>query len=91
MQKILIISALEQHKAATLCNSDTSWGPDFIGTDGAFCDMGTHTLYPLCSTENIDGCVNVDDEANAVVKRSVGPKRAVDHVHKQYAKIKYWG
>ncbi|KFY35171.1 hypothetical protein V494_06143 [Pseudogymnoascus sp. VKM F-4513 (FW-928)] len=91
MNNVLVVSpTIETHKAAELCNSATSWGPDFVGSDGKFCDMETHTLLPLCSTEDVEGCVNIDTTANAVTKRSVGPKRAVDHPHKEYTKIKSW-
>ncbi|KFZ03596.1 hypothetical protein V502_10809 [Pseudogymnoascus sp. VKM F-4520 (FW-2644)] len=92
MEGVLVVSpTIESHKAADLCNSNTSWGPDFVGSDGKFCDMDTHTLVPLCSTEDVDGCVNIDTTANAVTRRSVGPKRAVDHPHKKYTKINQWG
>jgi hypothetical protein len=92
MENVLVVSpTIATHKAAELCNSATSWGPDFVGSDGYYCDMGTHTLSPLCSTEDVDGCVDVDSKANAVTKRSVGPKRAVDHKHKEYTKINNWG
>jgi len=92
MEEVLVVSPnITSHKAADLCNSITSWGPDFVGSDGNYCDMGTHTLFPLCSTADVDGCVNIDTNSNAVTRRSVGPKRAVNHSHKEYKKIKHWG
>lgn len=90
MSDVLIVSNIKRHKAENMCSSDTAWGPDFVGTDGYFCDMETHTLSPLCSTKDIDGCVNIDDEGNVVNKRSIGPKRAVEHSFKTYNKIKRW-
>lgn len=44
--------------AAELCNSDNSWGSDFLA-HGMFCDMGTKTLYPLCESQNTVGCVEL--------------------------------
>ncbi|KAK0128776.1 hypothetical protein ONS95_000727 [Cadophora gregata] len=90
MENQLIVSTIDSHQAMELCNTENSWGPDFVGSDGYFCDMGTHTALPLCSTKDIDGCVNVEDENKAVVKRSIGPKRAVNEAFKQYTKITNW-
>ena len=77
--------------AAELCNSATSWGPDFIGSDGKFCDMSTKTLAPLCSTEDVEGCVEVEEAKGNLVKRVRVARRATDVVHKTYAKISRWG
>ena len=59
MEQRLITSTFEEQTAEELCNSETSWGPDFVGSDGKFCDMGSKTLSPLCDIENIEGCVVV--------------------------------
>lgn len=90
MEDSLIVSNLTQHKAEGLCSSDTSWGPDFVGTDGMFCDMGSKKLTPLCSTRNIDGCLDIGMEGNAVTKRSSVAKRDVKIKHKSYSKITHW-
>ena len=90
MEQSLVISNATHHKAENLCSSDTSWGPDFVGTDGMFCDMGTKTLTPLCASENVHGCINIDDQAKTVRKRSTVVKRAVDTIHKSYEKISHW-
>ncbi|KAB5576372.1 hypothetical protein GE09DRAFT_1266116 [Coniochaeta sp. 2T2.1] len=92
MEEVLIVSNLStRHTAESLCSSATSWGPDFVGIDGKFCDMATKTLSPLCSTANLDGCVNVDSGGKTVLtKRTAGPKRAVDVRHKSYARVKNW-
>ena len=77
--------------AADLCNSATSWGPDFIGPDGQFCDMGSKTLIPLCSSQDVEGCVEVDEEGTNLVKRMNVARRSTSVVHKSYNKIQKWG
>jgi hypothetical protein len=91
MTDALIMSNWTTQPAAELCESATSWGPDFIGSDGKFCDMGTKTLLPLCSTEDVDGCVEVDEEEGALKKRMSVAKRAATVTHKTYKKISKWG
>jgi hypothetical protein len=77
--------------AADLCNSETSWGPDFIGSDGQYCDMSSKTLTPLCSTQDVDGCIEVDETEGNLVKRTRVAKRTTNIVHKSYAKVSHWG
>lgn len=91
MEERLIVSNITRHKAEGLCSSETSWGPDFVGTDGYFCDMGSKTLSPLCSTADVNGCVNIDEEGNRITKRSTVAKRSVEIAHKSYGTIKHWG
>ncbi|KAK3180621.1 hypothetical protein K4F52_008087 [Lecanicillium sp. MT-2017a] len=90
MERQLIVSSLAEHYAEIVCSSDTSWGPDFVGSDGMFCDMGTKTLSPLCSTEEVDGCVNINTTDNTVSKLSSVAKRQVEMSYKTYDKIKQW-
>lgn len=87
----LVVSNLTQHRAADLCDSETSWGPDFIGSDGLFCDMQTKTLTPLCSAHDVDGCLNVDSLEKRVTKRATVAKRLVDLDHKSYQRVDQWG
>nr|POE72335.1 hypothetical protein CFP56_12210 [Quercus suber] len=84
----LIISGIPQHSAKDLCDSKTSWSADFIDAHGNFCDMGTKTLSPLCSAENVSGCVQVD--GNSLVKSASFGRRAVELAGKDYAVVKYW-
>ncbi|RSL61019.1 hypothetical protein CEP54_006481 [Fusarium duplospermum] len=90
MEQKLVVSNLTQHKAEELCSSETSWGPDFVGTDGMFCDMGTKTLTPLCSTRNVEGCIVIDNDNKAITKRSRVAKREADITHKTYKAINHW-
>lgn len=77
--------------AQELCESATSWGPDFVGSDGRFCDMDAKTLHPLCSCEDVDDCVEIDDEAKVVKKRSTVARRSVHTIHRSYSKVSKWG
>jgi hypothetical protein len=77
MQDRLIMSKLSQHTVESICSSDTSYWPDFVGLDGMFCDMGSKTLTPLCSTKQINGCLNVDSDGKVITKRSSVAMRQV--------------
>ncbi|THW90562.1 hypothetical protein D6D15_04485 [Aureobasidium pullulans] len=72
---------------AELCYSNTSWGPDFIGADGYFCDMSKKELMPLCSTEDVNGCIEYDATEKTILKRSTIARREVKSVHKSYETI----
>lgn len=91
MEDRLIVSpTYAGHEAEMLCSSATSWGPDFVGSDGKFCDMHSKTLSPLCSTEEVDGCVDIDTAEGVVKKRSTVARRSVSSVHKSYKKVSQW-
>lgn len=84
MEKRLIKSDFPEQTAEEICNSETSWGPDFVGSDGQFCDMGTKTLSPLCSTSNVEGCVTVAGNGTLIAALS-------GIVLKTYEEISNWG
>ena len=84
------MSKLSQQTAESVCSSDTSYGPDFVGSDGMFCDMGTKTLTPLCLTEQVDGCLNVDSDGKLITKRSSVAKGLLETKRKSYTKISHW-
>lgn len=90
MEDRIVVSNVTQHSAEELCSSETSWGPDFIGSDGYFCDMSSKTLTPLCSKQNVNGCINFDDDDKAISKRSSVAKRTVDSPHKSYGTVTRW-
>lgn len=97
IKDVLIVSDISSQSAEELCLSTTSWGWDFIGPDGLFCDMETHTLTPLCSHEKVDGCINIDEQNGAkrltrrsLTKRSDGFLTASDKVAKEYGEIAHW-
>jgi len=91
MTEALVVSNIASHSAKGLCESATSWGPDFVDAHGNFCDMGSKTLTPLCSSQDVDGCVDVDEDESAVVKRMSVAKRTTSVKHKSYKKIAKWG
>ncbi|THZ51688.1 hypothetical protein D6C90_01633 [Aureobasidium pullulans] len=99
MEQKLVISNIPSHSATNLCNSETSWGPDFADSYGILCDMGTKTLYTLCSKQQIDGCVNISTEqasnstnpaSVAMQQRSIA-KRTVSTAFKTYEQTSVWG
>ena len=87
----LIMSNFTSQPAEQLCSSETSWGPDFIGPDGNFCDMEKKELTPLCTVSDVEGCVEVDEDAGHVIKRRTVARRSANVIHKSYGKISKWG
>ncbi|KAH7140221.1 hypothetical protein B0J13DRAFT_637641 [Dactylonectria estremocensis] len=59
----LILDNDAEHTTATLCESSTSVGPDFVNAaEGQFCRMSDKTLWPVCSEEIQDDCFNTDSQ-----------------------------
>lgn len=85
------MSNYTSHTAADVCNSATSWGPDFVGVDGMFCDMESKIMTPLCTAEDVDGCVVINEQAGTLTKRISVARRAADVAHKSYKVIQHWG
>ncbi|GAP85847.1 hypothetical protein SAMD00023353_1401440 [Rosellinia necatrix] len=56
----MVISDSEKHSAEDLCNSATSYGPDFMNIKSEiFCRMSDKTIWPICNAANIiDNCFN---------------------------------
>lgn len=99
MENKLIISDIASHSAANLCNSETSWGPDFVSSvEGKLCDMSTKTLYPLCSKEQVDGCVEIETKPANSAARTVSvatqrlsvARRTVSGPLKSYEETAVW-
>lgn len=67
----LVVSSQRSHNATELCDSETSFGPDFVSTEeGVFCSMSQKKTFPICghdrdSSEDIRICFDL--EANALV------------------------
>jgi hypothetical protein len=55
--------------------------------------MTTKTLNSLCSSDVVSssGCIEIDEDAATVVKRTSVARRAVQVVHKTYKNIERWG
>jgi hypothetical protein len=57
----LIISHNAGHSAARMCESPTSFGPDFLSLpERLVCDMGSHTLWPLCEDGVVGDCFDLE-------------------------------
>lgn len=93
MLERLVDAGLLSHgtTAEELCGSNTSWGPDYIGSDKKFCDMGTKKISPLCELEEVNGCVDFDETNLAIKKRSTVARRTVNSHHKSYKTYTKYG
>lgn len=86
--KQIVQSTMETHTATSLCESETSRGPDFASlAEGKFCDMETKELWPICKGEDDENCFDNDTHVIREVKK-VG-KRVSDMVTwtKNYTKV----
>lgn len=65
----LVVSSMSSHNATELCDSETSFGPDFVSTEeGVFCSMSQKKTFPLCGHDGAstrDICFDL--EAGALV------------------------
>ena len=69
----VIISGSAQHSAKELCDSETSWGHDFVSLkEKMFCDMESKILWHICDGETTNGCFDVEER---VMKASRGIRR----------------
>lgn len=85
----LVVQALNSGiTAEELCGSETSWGPDYIGSDHKFCDMADKVVSPLCELENVEGCIEYDEANQSITKRASVARRSVKAHHKSYKVIK---
>ncbi|KAI1475702.1 hypothetical protein F4774DRAFT_396030 [Daldinia eschscholtzii] len=79
----LVVSNNVQHTATELCESETSYGPDFVDLKyGQFCRMSDKTLWPVCgSAQTVDNCFNIDVQqliVNGVSARDTPYSNVVD-------------
>ncbi|KAF7556137.1 hypothetical protein G7Z17_g1655 [Cylindrodendrum hubeiense] len=59
----LVLDDDPEHTTATLCESRSSVGPDFVNqAEGQFCRMSDKTVWPICSTDIQDDCFNTDSQ-----------------------------
>ncbi|KAF6224734.1 hypothetical protein HO133_009927 [Letharia lupina] len=59
----VVISDHIAHSAQEVCDSTTSMGPDFVSTqEGLYCDMCTHTIYNVCTSNMTSGCFDVSSQ-----------------------------
>ncbi|KAF2010488.1 hypothetical protein BU24DRAFT_399872 [Aaosphaeria arxii CBS 175.79] len=83
----LLVSSFPSDNATMLCQSETSYGPDAIGSDGYYCNMATRELFPLCEMHNVEGCINIDKDNKVVTKRSLVAKRSTDLHYRSYTQV----
>ncbi|KAJ8130627.1 hypothetical protein O1611_g3000 [Lasiodiplodia mahajangana] len=62
MGRSLVIGDSDKHSAEELCESATSFGPDFLNVKtGIFCRMSDKTTWPVCDrAQTTDNCFNND-------------------------------
>ena len=87
LERLVVQASNAGVTAEELCGSETSWGPDYIGSDQKFCDMTDKVVSPLCEIEDVDGCVEFDDTDLSLKKRSSVARRAVKTHHKSYKTV----
>ncbi|PVH75622.1 hypothetical protein DL98DRAFT_536434 [Cadophora sp. DSE1049] len=86
----LVISEDTGHSAVEVCESLSSWGPDFVSVqEGIFCDMCLRKTYPLCGGGGgaTRTCFDLEKKqliALARVRRSEGVPV------KRYVSVRHW-
>lgn len=75
----LVVSEHAAHSAVEVCESASSWGPDFAAVaEGVFCDMCSRRLYPLCGPGGGTGSANgTTTTATANPDASEGVRKAL--------------
>jgi len=86
-------SGSAQHSAKALCESATSFGPDFVNVEeGYFCDMDAKRMWPLCTDEITNNCFN--NAANKMIGGKKNSRRddvtGERIIHKRYDKVSQW-
>lgn len=86
----LVVSEHSAHSAREVCESSSSWGPDFVSVvEGVYCDMCKREVYPLCGGDNVGEnrvCFDLGKRQLAGVKRwwkrdaTIGPVKKWDSV-----------
>jgi hypothetical protein len=82
----LTVSEHVSHKnsARSLCESASSWGPDFVSLVGKqFCDMCTRRVWDLCDEDKSDECFHMDT-------RSLRSKNLKRGEVKMYTMVDEW-
>ena len=95
----LTISHLSEHTATVVCQSETSWGPDFVSVaEGLYCDMCEKMLWNLCTGPGATYCFDLvarelrfsgDLKTRDLAEGSAGEEELVS-LRKRYAKVDEW-
>ncbi|KAM0425253.1 hypothetical protein ACHAPT_009570 [Fusarium lateritium] len=85
----VIVTKEAGYNTTELCESDTSWGPDFVSLDeGLYCDMDSRELFPVCGEEkDIVPCFDAE-----AMEMKYGDKVARDEIpqQKEFTEIIQW-
>ncbi|KAF2689398.1 hypothetical protein K458DRAFT_484129 [Lentithecium fluviatile CBS 122367] len=80
----MIWSQDETASAVDLCNDPGSRGPDFFSeSEQKFCDMDTHKIFPVCSSEEVE-CF--DPYQNITLHGGVNRRG----LKRRYTNVKHW-
>lgn len=83
----LVISALATHNATEVCESETSWGPDFVSeAEGVYCNMATHEAVPLCDGGLSEDCFDVNGAGGPAMRRRNGKRD-----NRKFSSVVKWG
>ena len=95
----LTISHLSDHTATVVCQSETSWGPDFVSVaEGLYCDMCEKMLWNLCAGPGATYCFDLVTrelrfsgrlETRDLDEGSTGEEELAG-LRKRYAKVDEW-
>ena len=87
----LVVSDLDGHSSKRLCESSTSWGPDFVSTvEKTYCDMCNHELWDLCSAEKTTGCFDLDARKLRPRLAIRGSQDVLTTHEKEYTNVDHW-
>jgi hypothetical protein len=88
----LVVSKLSSHSAKMVCESPSSWGPDFISMeDGYYCDMCEHTLWKLCLTRFDLNCWDMHKMELRMTRRTIAARSEAGSLRKKvHKRVEYW-
>ena len=91
----LVVSGRPGHSAKELCESETSYGADFVSTvEGIYCDMEVKQAWPLCNATITTSCFDMTSRSvlggtpNVHVRDSTS---GGDIPSKSYKTFETWG
>lgn len=93
----LIISAMPTHSAKGLCESSSSFSPDFVSIpENLYCDMDEKTLYGLCSDTQSSCCFDLGQTqlrtcSARQIRGMSGAGQHTGNESKEYTRIQRWG
>lgn len=95
----LTISHISEHTATVVCQSETSWGPDFVSVvEGLYCDMCEKILWNLCGGPGDTYCFDLEvrelrfarDLKMRDLNGGSSGEEELSGLRKKYAKVDEW-